>query len=775
MFIRLNDIWKAIQVKILLPLGVFLIGCSLSLYGGAIWSGTYAVQIGFFIASLLFLIIAYLYRRWDTYAKLPRLGIEWAIAISLLVIISSWILSPLPRQGIWRMGTLIGYFALLYLLVDLFVHGFDGRLILNVFFIIVGFYMFSAMLETVLAYQGWIASIQPLKMLPPTIYRFSSLLGHSNALIAAANLLAPIGVLNFLKQKKFSGKFAYLLWFMLYALCLLFSSSRGGYLGLLVWVSILLAYVLFFSKSEFFLKNKKWIIRGLIIAGFLSLLLIVLFGGYLTTHPSHGTKLLSTREIMWLDALKIWKNSPWFGAGPGRVPFEMLNIDSMIPPRYFPNHVHSTWLQILAEFGITGFLCFLFLTLQGITSILDYWKSLSTDKKILGVSYLASFGGFFVHSILDDFTGWVFVMGIFICLLAMYFSLMPGKMAKWREINLRAIYLPLGILLLAGGFSLWSQIPFRQGVTLYEEGHYSEAALKITESIKRDPLSSYLSTQAALAWSVVWDETGEEEALVKARQYFRNSISLEDSPSFLWADLAVMDWYLGDHMIAMEHIQHAIEISDHEPSHFLIYGYFLELMNDNVEANLAYQKALDLALDSCSHPFWQQTVLRRNYACEIPQDFQTQKMGLSYLQKAAAFLRQGDIPKAQVAYQQARWMGENQLALDTFAYKLADAKNDEAAQKQAAEKLMTEDLIFDNYQNNDLYHLVFSRWLYHTKGLDFILVPGYLQVSPDYGQFGIVNQYFQKEIKTLDPEKAAEIETLLFRAIHAGALSPSLE
>lgn len=775
MLIRFSGGWKDISAKIFLPLGVFLMIGILSLYGGAIWNGTFGVQVSFFLASLIFIVSAYLYRRRDTYAKLPRFGFEWAITVSILVIISSWILSPLPRQGIWRMSTLIGYFALLYLLVDLFVHGFNDQIFLNVFFIIVGFYLFSAVLETVLAYQSWFASIQPFKILPPTIYRFSSLLGHSNALIAAANLLAPIGVLNFLKQKKFLGKFAYLLWFMLYGLSLLFSSSRGGYLGLLAWVSIFLAYILFFSKIEFFLKNKKWIIRGLIIAGFLGLLLVVIFGGYLTAHPSHGTKLLSTRDIMWLDALKIWKISPWFGVGPARVPFEMLNIDSMIPPRYFPNHVHSTWLQILAEFGIAGFLCFLFLNLQGITSLIDYWKSLSADKKFLGVAYLASFGGFFVHSILDDFTGWVFVMGIFISLLAKYFSLMPEKMAKWREINLRAIYLPLGILLLAGSYSLWSQIPFRQGVTLYEDGQYSEAAQKITDSIERDPLSSYLSTQAALAWSVVWDKTGQEDALHKAKQYFRNSISMEDSPSFLWADLAVMDWYLGDHMIAIEHIQHAIEISDHEPSHFLIYGYFLELMNDNVEANLVYQKVLDLAPDSCSHPFWQQTFLRRNYACDNPVGYQTQKMGLSYLQKADAFLRQGDLTQAELAYQQARWMGENKLALDTFAFQLAEAKNDEAAQKQLVEKLFKEDMLFDNYQSNELYHLVFTRWLYHTKGLNFILVPGYLQVGPDYGQFGIVDQYLQREIETLDPGKATELETILFRANNAGALAPSLE
>ncbi len=775
MFIQNNNIWKAFQVKVFYPLGAFLMIGILSLYGGAIWNGTYGVQISFFFAGLSFVIFAYLYRRSDIYAKLPKLGIEWAVAVSLLVIISSWILSPLPRQGIWRMSTIIGYFALLYLLVDLFVHGLEPRLILNMFFIIVGFYLFSAVLETSMAYQNWFESIQPLKILPPTIYRFSSLLGHSNALIAAVNLLAPIGVINFIKQKKFLGKFSYLLWFLLYGLCLLFSSSRGGYLGLLGWVSVLLAYFLFLSKSEILLKNKKWIIRGLIFFGFIAVLLVILFGGYLTTHPSHGTKLLSTREIMWLDALKIWKNAPWFGAGPGRVPFEMLNVDSMIPPRYFPNHVHSTWLQIFAEFGLTGFLCFLFINLQGITALLGNWKLLSQEKKSIGIAFLASFAGYFIHSILDDFSGWLFVTGLFISLLAMYFSLMPEKMAKWREINLRAIFLPLGILLLAGAFSLWSQIPFRQGVLLFQAGEHSQAAQTLTKSIQKDPKSSYLSTQAALAWSVVWDETGNEDALYKARQYFRDSISLEDSPSFLWADLAIMDWYLGDHMIAVEHIRHAIEISDHEPSHYLIYGNLLELLNKNEDANLAYQKVLDLVPDSCSHPFWQQTYLRKNYACEIPLDFQMQQIALPYLQKAASYLREGDLLQAQVAYQQARWMGENRFAVDTFAYRLAEVKNDSAAQKQIAEKLIKEDILFNNYQNNALYHLVFSRWLYHTKGLDFILVPGYLQVSPDYGQFDIVYAYFQTEKDTLTPEENARLETILFRANHAGALAPSLE
>jgi putative inorganic carbon (HCO3(-)) transporter len=775
MSIRFNEIWKGIQLNVFLPAGVFLLIFLSSIYGGMIWNGLYVIQISFFFACLGFVLLAFLYRRHDTYAKLPKLGIEWAIAILLLAIISSWVLSPLPRQGIWRMSTLVAYFPLLYLLVDLFVHGLDYRLVLRTFFLIVGVYLFTAVLETVLAYQEWFTSIDSIKLLPPTIYRFSSLLGHSNALMACANLLAPIGVINLFTQKKFLGKFSYLLWFVLYGFSMLFSSSRGGYLGLLVWISVLLAYGIFYQKSEFIQRNQKWIIRILILTAIIVLVLVLLFGGYLTSHPTHGSRLLSSREVMWLDALQIWRNFPVFGAGPGRIPFEILNVNATIPPRYFPNHVHSTWLQFLAEFGIAGLLSFLFMSFKGYTSIINKLKTIPEDRKTLGMGFVASFAGFFVHSILDDFTGWIFVMGLFLSLLAMFFSIQPEKMAKWREINLRAIFLPIGILFLAAGYSLWSQIPFRKGIQLFESGQYQAAAQKISESIKRDPFSSYLSTQAALSWSVVWEKTGDTDTLYQARQHIRNSIALEDSPSFLWADLAVLDWYVGDQRIAIEHIRRAIEISDQESSHYLLYGYFLELGNTPEQANQVYQKLIELAPDSCSHPFWQQTSLRAEFACEKPLNYEMQHIAIPNLQEAAFYLEKGDIPQAKLAYQKARWSGENRIASDVLAYQIAKAQGNSQAAKQLAEQIIADDLLFDNYIYNDQTHLIFSRWIYHLKGLDFLLVPGYLQISPDFGQFEVANQYLQDEEDSLELAHIRQLELILDRAMHAGVLYSTLD
>lgn len=761
--------------RYILPPFLFIAVLVCSLYGGIIWNGNYGVQIAFLVMSVLFAVYAFFARRRERFAKLPKLGMEWMIAFSLLVIISSWILSPLPRQGIWRIASIIGYFALLYVLTDLFANGFNARLLFNIIMIVVGLYLFSALLETYLAYQGWFSTVASYKIFPPTIYRFTSLLGHSNALMAAANLLAPVALIFFFQQKKFVSKFFYLLWFVLFGMSLIFCSSRGSYAGMFIWIVILLGYFLFFHSNTYIQKHRKLLVIILVLLGICFIVAFLIFGQFLLTHPTHGTGLFSTRENMWTDALKIWKHHMWFGAGPGRIPFEILNVDSAIPPQYFPNHVHSTWLQILAEFGVMGFIAFLLVNYRGIKSLISQWKALEESQKLLGMAFLASFGGFFIQSILDDFSQWVFIIFIFISLLAMYMTLLPEKVKIWREVNVRAIFIPIGILVAAGIYSIWAQAPFRQGVQAYEQSNYEVAAQTITDSIQRDKYSSFLYTEAGLAWSKVWIETGDQTALRKARQYLLNSASLEDSPSFLWADLAVLEWYSGDHQKGLQYIQHAIEINDAEPSHYLMYGYFLELMNNNTEANLVYRRVVDMLPDTCSNPFWRGTKLRENYACDINGDFVIKRDSSGYLKQAAAYIASSEFHQAQIAIQKAKWIGADAVAIDMLQYRLAEAQGQTENAKSIQASIIQNDLVFNNYVSNSTFQLVISRLIYRTKGIGYILVPGYMQVTPDFGQYELAETYLTTSESDLTPAEKQSLNDLIFRANHAGALPSSIE
>jgi tetratricopeptide (TPR) repeat protein len=766
----LNETLNSITQKYLVMPFLFIMMMICSLYGGIIWNGIYWVQIAFLITSFLFILFAFFARRRERYAKLPRIGIEWMTVLFLLVIISSWILSPLPRQGTWRIASIIGYFSLLYVLTDLFANGFDAKGYLNLLMVVVGFFLFSAVLETFLAYQSWFTAVASYKIFPPVIYRFGSLLGHSNALMAAANLLAPIALINFAQSKKFLQKFLYIFWFFLFMICFVFCSSRGSYAGLLTWIGVLSIYFLFFHRSNFIQKHRKIIFITLGILAIIFIVGVLVFGSYLVTHPSHGSGLLSSREEMWADALKIWRNHPWFGAGPGRIPFEILKVNSAIPPNYFPNHVHSTWLQILAEFGIFGFLTFLFINYQAIKTLIVQWINFPIGKKIYGMAFLASFAGFFIQSILDNFTNWVFIIFIFISLVAMYLALIPEKVKIWREVNLRAIFIPIGIVLMAGMYSIWAQIPFRQGVSAYEKGDYQKSAELITSSFTRDPYSSYLYTQAGLAWSKVWQQTGEDSALRKARQYLGKSVSLEGSPAYLWADLAILEWYAGNHNQGLEYIRHAIEINDKEASNYLIYGYFLELTNDNVEANLAYRKVAEMVPSTCSHPFWQETKLRRSYACDVNDTFLP-----FYTRQAAEAINAAEYHQASIDIQNAKWMGEDQIAIDTMMVNLAKAQGQTNEAESLMEQILAQDILFDNYIKSPLFHLIISRWVNHTKGLDFILVPGYMQVSPDYGQYGKIETYISDHLDEMDSLQQESMENYLFRARNAGALPASIE
>jgi tetratricopeptide (TPR) repeat protein len=746
-----------------------------SLYGGMIWNGIYWVQIAFLISVIIFIALSLFEKNRDLYAKLPRVDIEWAIVISILAILSSWLISPVPRQGIWRVSSILSYFCLFYLLIDLIKIGLKVNRILFAFFLVVGLYLFSAVLEVYLAYQSWFSSISTNEIFPPTIYRFTSLIGHSNALMAVANLLAPIGVIRLYQEKERVTKISLMLWLLLYVIAIPFSSSRGGFIGILSWCGVLAIYILFFHKSEFLIKHRKTIITISIVLAVIFSILILIFGGYILAHPSHGNNPFASRETMWGDAIKILGNHFWLGAGPGRIPFEILNVNSSIPPNYFPNHVHSTWLQILAEFGVMGGLAFSLLNIQGMNMLIKKWKSLSEDMKLSGIAFMASFCAFFFHSILDDFSGWAFIIIIFIGLLAIFLTMQPDNIKVWREINVRSIFIPITILLCASVYSVWSQAPFRKAITAYNAGNIESSADLIEQSIKRDSNSSYLYTQAALEWSKIWEQTSDEIALENARSYFGKSIEIESSPSFLWADLAVLDWYAGDHVIALEHIRKAISISDQESSHYLIYGYFLELMNRNEDALEAYQSVIMLAPATCSHPFWQSSNLRSNFSCDLDTGIKRSRASLYYLNQALDFIENDELHQAQIAIEKAKWIGEPAIAINVAEYELTAVRNEGNIPDEKAKLILQNDLLSDNYFGQPLYHLIFSRWIYRTKGLDFNLVPGYMQVAPDYGQFEIANNYINENLMKNDKDADNPLIDLYQTALFAGALDSTIE
>lgn len=131
--------------------------------------------------------------------------------------------------------------------------------------------------------------------------------------------------------------------------CFFFHYSRGA------WLGFLFAFLVVF----FIVKKRRFIIFSLLfiaIIAFFSPLRKRLFSSS-TLHPSTW----GDRVVMWKAALGIFKKYPALGAGIGN--YELLMYKVVNPEEYKEGkvhlHAHSTYLEVLAETGVLGFLSFL--------------------------------------------------------------------------------------------------------------------------------------------------------------------------------------------------------------------------------------------------------------------------------------------------------------------------------------------------------------------------------------------------------------------------------
>ncbi|GAB6137360.1 O-antigen ligase family protein [Halanaerobaculum tunisiense] len=159
------------------------------------------------------------------------------------------------------------------------------------------------------------------------------------------------------EEKGFNDKLKYTLFFPLLLITLVYNKSRGAWLGFVGASSII-----------FWLRSKKWII-------WLSLLIIVVVffaPGAIKSRVASITDLEDNRSnlgrlALWKGAILMAKDYPINGIGLGNFK-EVYMSDYKQPNTVANSHAHNTFLHLLSEAGIIGFLGLIYL----LYSILEY-------------------------------------------------------------------------------------------------------------------------------------------------------------------------------------------------------------------------------------------------------------------------------------------------------------------------------------------------------------------------------------------------------------------
>lgn len=249
--------------------------------------------------------------------------------------------------------------------------------------------------------------------------RVYSTLENPNVLGEYLLLVLPVAAVFMLYFKpKSLAKWVYIAVFLLLALCLVLTQSRG------CWIGFLLAAVLFVT----FYNGRWWGILPVILV----LLPFIVPQSIVERVMSIGNmedSSTSYRVFIWMGTLAMLRHYWLGGIGMGEVAFNKVypfySYNAIIAP-----HSHNLYLQLLVEAGICGLIVFvviLFIFFKRMSNIYIAEKKRSLDSMI-SLAIASGAAGFLVQSMFD-YTFYNYRV------MAMFFMFMAFGIALWYMVR----------------------------------------------------------------------------------------------------------------------------------------------------------------------------------------------------------------------------------------------------------------------------------------------------------------------------------------------------
>ena len=252
--------------------------------------------------------------------------------------------------------------------------------------------------------------------------RVFSILTSPNVFGSLLTLATPMSISMCLSSKKKGGKFIFGFLALMMAASLVFTFSRGAWIGFVLAIGI---YIL--------LKDKRLIIPGIVLA-VLVVALVPSVGnriGYMLSPEYIESSLRGGRLVRWLTGLRILEFYPWLGVGLGQFggavamnhQTSFLVDLSVVKTFYMDNY----YLKTAVESGIVGFSAFVMLMYSVIINSFRTLRSpLTKEGKELATGIMAGLCGVITHNWVENVfetplmasVFWIFV-GV---IMAMWYS-----------------------------------------------------------------------------------------------------------------------------------------------------------------------------------------------------------------------------------------------------------------------------------------------------------------------------------------------------------------
>ena len=207
--------------------------------------------------------------------------------------------------------------------------------------------------------------------------RVYSYLGNPNLL---AGYLIPAIVLSlaavFVWQRWLPKALAAIM-FIINSACLILTYSRGGWIGFVVCLFVLLVLLVYWYSVQLPPRWRPWAMP-VMLGGFAGVfVLAILFvepvrDRFLSIFLGRKDSSNNFRTNVWSSVIEMIRDRPILGIGPGNTAFNKIYPQYM-KARFSALSAYSVFLEVLVETGFIGFCCFLWLLIvtfnQGIQQL----------------------------------------------------------------------------------------------------------------------------------------------------------------------------------------------------------------------------------------------------------------------------------------------------------------------------------------------------------------------------------------------------------------------
>ena len=324
----------------------------------------------------------------------------WLLLILAIASLSTgW--SPVPiaaAKGLLKLLSYLGVYALLCRLLIADRLWWDRLL---------GALLAGGLLSSVLALRQLYASTEELARWadPSSIstgtIRIYGPLGNPNLLAGYLLPLIPLAAVALLRWRAWGHRLFAAVTTVLSTAAVVFTYSRGGWLGLLAALAVLILLLLLRSTAHWPpLWRRLLPLAALLLGG----MLVVVVATQLEPIRTRVVSLLAGRGDssnnfrinVWLAAIEMVHDRPWLGIGPGNHAFNSI-YPLYQQPKFNALSAYSVPLEVLVELGIPGLLASCGLLLSSVRAGLR----LDDSTGLIAIGSLAAIAGVMTQGITD--------------------------------------------------------------------------------------------------------------------------------------------------------------------------------------------------------------------------------------------------------------------------------------------------------------------------------------------------------------------------------------